>query len=128
MKVSEIMRKPVGTLSPETTVADALARMRELKVASLPVEDQDEFFSGIVTMAELSRLSVEAKGQPSDPIKRYLSAYPVTATTEMDVSRLAEMMRDRGLDHVVVLDRVHVVGALSLAEATSAHHGAGPMP
>ena len=126
MRVAEIMRKPVGTLSPETTVADALARMRELGVTSLPVEDQDEFFSGIVTMAELSRRSIEAKGQPSDPIKHCLSAYPVTATPEMDVGRLGEMMRDRGLDQIVVLDRVHVVGAVSLIEATAARGGVSP--
>ena len=127
MKVSEIMRKPVGTLSPETTVTEALARMQALGVASLPVEDEDEFFSGIVTVAELSRRPDEAKGQPSAEVKHYLSAYPVTATPEMDVARLAEMMRSRGLEYIVVLDRVHVVGALSLAEATSAHQGAGSM-
>ena len=125
MRVAEVMRKPVGTLSPETTVADALARMRELGVSLLPIEDQDEFFSGIVTVAELSRRSLEAKGDLSEPVKNYKSAYPITATPEMDVGRLAEMMRDRGLDYIVILDRVHVVGALSLVEATAAHAAAG---
>jgi CBS domain-containing protein len=126
MRVAEIMRKPVGTLSPETTVAEALARMHELGVTLLPIEDADEFFSGIVTVAELSRRSLEAKGNSSDPVKGCPSAYPVTATPEMDVGRLAEMMRNRGLEHIVVLDRVHVVGALSLVEATAAHAGTGP--
>jgi CBS domain-containing protein len=43
-----------------------------------------------------------------------------TATPEMDVARVAEMMRDRGVDDIMVVEGRYLVGALSLAEAGKA--------
>jgi hypothetical protein len=38
----------------------------------------------------------------------------------MDVARVAEMMRDRGVDDIMVVEGRSLVGALSLAEAGKA--------
>jgi hypothetical protein len=41
----------------------------------------------------------------------------------MDVDRMAEMMRDKGVDDIVVVEGGHLVGAPFLAEAGKAETG-----
>ena len=117
MKVREIMRIPVGRILPTATVAEALARMREPGVASLLVEDAGGSFWGTVRLADLTRSLAEGKGVSADAVGKGLSSQPVTATPEMDVARVAELMRYKGLDDIMVLDGTHLVGTVSLAEA-----------
>ncbi len=120
MKVREIMRAPRAILSPETTVAEALARLRECGVSSLPVADQDGFLQGLVTLAALSQPRPEARETSAETVRQHLSPQLVTATPEMEVSRLAEMMRYKGFENIMVVDGRTLVGALSLDEATRA--------
>ena len=117
MKVKDIMRKTIETLLPETSVKGALDRMHALKVSSLPVQDQGGSFLGIVTEADLSRRVASAESEGVAPIKNRLSPMAVTATPEMDVGRLAEMMRDRGLDSIMVVEARRLAGTISLEEA-----------
>ena len=123
MKVREIMRKPIGALLPETTAKVALARMRELGVTSLPVQDPNGFFLGIVQVADITRHIAGNEAEGAIPIKDRFSRSAVTATPEMDVGRLAEMMRDKSLENIMVLEAGRLVGAVSLREVSAA---AGP--
>lgn len=113
VKVKDVMRRPAATAPPDTTVEEALARMQALRVSALPVVDADDALLGVVRADALERV---AEVDRSTPIKsRAVST--VTATPEMDVGRLAEMMRYKGMDWIVVLEARHLVGALTLAEA-----------
>ena len=124
MRVKEIMRKPIATLLPETPAKEALDRMRALGVTSLPVQDQSGFFLGIVQVADITRHIASNEAEGAVPIKDRFSRSAVTATPEMDVARLAEMMRYKSLENVMVLEARHLVGAVSLEQARSA---AGPI-
>jgi len=127
MRVKDIMRKTVETLLEDTSVQGALDRMHALGLSSLPVQDQGGSFLGIVTVADLSRRVASAESEGAAPIKNRLSPMAVTATPEMDVGRLAEMMRDRGLDNIMVLEARRLAGTVSLemAQAGQAQGQAG---
>ena len=116
MKVKEIMRVLGETILPETTVEAAIARMRSLGIPSLPVVDGEGSFRGMATEADLTRLLGEGKATASDPVHSYLRGSIVTATPEMNAARLAEMMRDRALRHILVVEARHLVGEVSLEE------------
>ena len=120
MKVKEIMRKPRGTLLPETPAKEALDRMRALGVTSLPVQDQSGVFLGIVQVADIVRHISSDEGEGAVPIKDRFSRSAVTATPEMDAARLAEMMQYKNLENVMVLEAQRLVGAVSLKEARTA--------
>lgn len=120
MKVKEIMQKPMATLLPETPAKQALDRMRALGVTSLPVQDQNGFFLGIVQVADITRHIARNEAEGAVPIKDRFSRSAVTATPEMDVGRLAEMMRYKSLENVMVLEARHLVGAVSLDIARAA--------
>jgi len=120
MKVKEIMQKPIATLLPETPAKEALDRMRALEVTSLPVQDQSGFFLGIVQVADIVRSIASDEAEGAVAIKDRFSRSAVTATPEMDVGRLAEMMRFKSLENVMVLEERHLVGAVSLEMARTA--------
>lgn len=120
MKVKEIMRMPMGTLLPETPAKEALDRMRALGVTSLPVQDQSGFFLGVVQVADIARNIASDEAEGAVAIKERFARSVVTATPEMDVGRLAEMMRYKSLENVMVLEERHVVGAVSLEMARTA--------
>jgi CBS domain-containing protein len=120
MKVKEIMRKPMATLLPETPAKEALARMRSLGVTSLPVQDANGIFLGIVQVTDIERHMARDEAEGSVAIKDRFSRSAITATPEMDVTRLAEMMHDKSLENIMVLEARHLVGAVSMEEARSA--------
>ncbi len=120
MKVKEIMRKPIATLLPETPAMQALDRMRSLGATSLPVQDPNGIFLGIVQVADIARHIASDEAEGTVAIKDRFSRSAVTATPEMDVARLAEMMRYKSLENIMVLEARHLVGAVSLEEARAA--------
>jgi CBS domain-containing protein len=93
---------------------------------SLPVEDAEGFLLGVARHADLSRALAEGSVASSAAVGDGLSSHLVTATPEMDVARVAEMMRDRGVDDIMVVEGRSLVGALSLAEAGKAETGLRP--
>jgi len=132
MKVKELMRTSVARVAPAVTVGEALSRMDGSGVTSLPIEDAEGCLLGVARLADLSRALAEGSVASSASIGDGLSSHLVTATPEMDVARVAEMMRDRGVDDIMVVEGRSLVGALSLAEAGKAgpagadhHHQAG---
>lgn len=126
MKVKELMRISVAKVSPAATVMEALSRMDGSGVTSLPVEDAEGFLLGVAKHADLSRALAQGTVAPSAAVGDGLSSHLVTATPEMDVARVAEMMRDRGVDDIMVVEGRSLVGALSLAEAGKAETGLRP--
>ena len=120
MKVKELMQKPIATLLPETSAKEALNRMRTLGVTSLPVQDANGVFLGIVQVADIERHIARDEGEGKIAIKDRFSRSAVTATPEMDVGRLAEMMRHKGLENIMVLEARHLVGAVSREQALAA--------
>jgi len=123
MKVKELMRTAVAKVSPSATVGEALSRMDGAGVTSLPVEDAEGFLLGVARHADLSRALTEGTVMSSAAVGDGLSSHLVTATPDMDVARVAEMMRDRGVDDIMVVEGRFLVGALSLAEAGKAETG-----
>jgi len=117
MRVGEIMGVPQAVLAPETTVAVGLAVMHECGAPSLPVANREGILLGLVTLADLPRLLAEAEARGSETVRQHLSPHLVTATPEMDASRLAEMMRYKAMKNIMVTEGKAFVRALSLDQA-----------
>jgi CBS domain-containing protein len=126
MKVKELMRTSVAKVSLGATVGEALSMMDGSGVTSLPVEDAEGILLGVARHADLSRRLAEGSVASSAAVGDGLSSHLVTATPEMDVARVAEMMRDRRVSDIMVVEGRYLVGALSLAEAGKVETGLRP--
>ena len=76
IRVDSIMTTPVITVSPETTVSQAVAMMTSSRIRHLPVMDKDRLI-GIVTIGDLARSIIAAQAHTIDQLHGYIGQkYP----------------------------------------------------
>ena len=115
MRVGEIMQTSVVSCSPDATIAEAAAHMRERAVgACLVVEG--ERLAGIFTERDLLRLVGAGEDPRSWPVSRGMTPDPAVCPPEADVLWAGDTMRRMGVRHLPVVEDGHVVGMVSLRD------------
>jgi CBS domain-containing protein len=125
MKVSEIMSRPVITVTADTGVKAAAVLLAQLGVSALPVVNARGELMGIVSEADL--LPMETRPDPrsqATPLAPTAGSTPknvaevmtrdvLTVSTGSEVSQAARIMLDAGIKRVPVVQGRRVVGILS---------------
>jgi CBS-domain-containing membrane protein len=125
MKVSEIMSRPVITVTADTGVKAAAVLLAQLGVSALPVVNARGELMGIVSEADL--LPIETRPDPrsqATPLAPTAGSTPknvaevmtrdvLTVSTGSEVSQAARIMLDAGIKRVPVVQGRRVVGILS---------------
>jgi CBS domain-containing protein len=121
MLVKDIMQSNVVTISPLATLRDAMAKMKNHKVKSLVVERRDVHDAyGIITYTTILRTIVAEEGD-IDLINVYdVFRKPVLSVPPlMDVKYVAQLMADRRLSRLVVLEGGDLVGIITMNDIVS---------
>jgi len=115
--VRDVMTRNVETTSPETPIAEAARRMRDLDVGSLPVTDGSRLL-GIVTDRDLSvRATAAAKDPNSTHVREVMSPELAWVFDDEPADAAARVMRERQIRRLPVLDRSdRLVGVVALAD------------
>jgi CBS domain-containing protein len=125
VKVTEIMSRPVITVSPRTPLKEAAQLLVEHGISALPVLDEKAGLVGIVSEADL--VPIEARPDPrsqSTPLPPTAGRTPrtvaevmtrnvITVTAGSEVSQAARAMLEAGVKRVPVMRGRHVVGVVS---------------
>jgi signal-transduction protein with cAMP-binding, CBS, and nucleotidyltransferase domain len=124
-RVAEVMRGPVVTVAPDTSLAEASRAMIRERIGSLVVADAEGTVRGIATERDFLRALAEMGSNAADaPISRIMSG-PVETITE-DAALFVAMgrMPRLGINHLVVVDGrglpVGVISASTLMRLRSA--------
>lgn len=106
----------VFSISPDTTVFEALTLMEQTQVGALLVIDGQELV-GIVTERDYARKMV-LKGRSSfvTPVREIMTKDVVTVTPSHSNQTCMELMTQGHLRHLPVLDQGQVVGLLSIGD------------
>jgi acetoin utilization protein AcuB len=123
MLVRERMSKNPYTISPETPVADALRRMREIHIRRFPVLDKGGKLVGIVSEKDLLYASPSPATTLSMHEMHYLLAKlsvaevmkrdVVTTTEDTPVEDAARIMTDRKIGGLPVVREGRLVGIIT---------------
>lgn len=112
--VDEIMKTPVTTVQEEESIGEAARRMVSKNVRGLPVVDPRGELVGIVTKTDLTRyfadthtgqLKVKDIYQPKEVVP--------TVNVSHSISRAMDLIQDRAVDRVVVLDGQRPIGIIT---------------
>jgi CBS domain-containing protein len=116
-QVRDVMTRGVEVVSPDTTVDHVAMRMRDLDVGSLPVCDGTRLL-GTVTDRDLTvRTTAAGKDPKSTPVRQVMSPEIVWVFEDESAERAAQIMRDRQIRRLPVLDRAdRLVGILTLGD------------
>jgi CBS domain-containing protein len=113
MKATDVMRRPVVSVSPSTTARAANALLVDHGFAALPVVDEDEHVVGIVTGSDLLRATVTG-ANPRTIVAQVMHVPAITAVVTATPAELADTMLRHGLHCLPVVDEAEVlVGVVS---------------
>lgn len=124
MKVSELMTRSVVTLSPDETLAQAAATLASLNVSGAPVCDGEQRLVGVFSKSDLVSRLIDGRVDPSASVGDHMSTAPVTLRPEDDVRKATDLMAERSIHRLVIVDAEgRVVGILSPLDILKAVHG-----
>jgi len=117
MKVSEVMTRGAECTRPEATLQEAADQMRKLDVGALPVCGNDKLV-GMITDRDIAVRSVATGDNPMlGKVQDAMTPTVVYCYEDQDVSEAAEIMKDRQIRRLVVLNRdKRLAGIVSLGD------------
>jgi CBS domain-containing protein len=121
MKISEIMTRDIKKATPDNTLADIAAMMRDEDIGSLPVV-QDGELRGIVTDRDIVvRAIADAKEPTTTTVQEVLSEELESVEPEDDVEDAADLMASRQIRRLPVVQRGKLIGMVSLGDIAVKH-------
>ncbi|QHJ70260.1 CBS domain-containing protein [Planococcus halotolerans] len=115
MKVADIMTKEVDTCTPQTSLQEAAAKMKEINVGSIPIVDNDKLI-GIITDRDIVVRGIADNISLDTAVSEILSESMVTGSQDMSVEDAAELMADHQIRRLPIVDNDKVVGIVSLGD------------
>ncbi|MCY1286038.1 Inosine-5'-monophosphate dehydrogenase [compost metagenome] len=106
----------VHTIGPDDTVLEALRVMAENNVGALPVIDGDQLVGVVSERDYARRIILKGRSSVGTPVKAIMSAPVVTVEPRQDLRACMELMTERKLRHLPVLDAGRLVGLLSIGD------------
>jgi len=117
MQLKEIMSRDVEVVRPDSTIQEAAEKMRALDVGPLPVCDGDRLV-GMITDRDITvRATAEGAEPFSTRVGDVMTAEMVFAFEDDDIEKAAQMMRDKQVRRLAVLNRdKQLVGIVALGD------------
>ena len=120
MKVSDVLKGKGGrvvTIDAKATVAEAVARLVQNNIGSLPVVDEAGRLIGVLSERDVLRLMHNrGDGFSRDRIADVMTTDPVTCTPECDVDEVMGQMSERRIAKIPVVDGERLVGIVSVGD------------
>ena len=109
-------RKGVFSVSPDSTVHDALVLMAGKNTGSVLVTENDKLV-GIFTERDYAR-KVNLKGRSSNTtaIKEVMTANPFTVAMDTTIEQCMALMAGKKIRHLPVVDGETLVGVISIGD------------
>jgi len=110
----------VISVAPDLSVFDAIKLMADRLVGSLLVMN-DEELRGIVTERDYAR-KVIIKGRSSETtsVSEIMSTEVLTTSSSQTVNQCMELMTERRIRHLPVVEDNHVIGMISIGDLVQA--------
>jgi CBS domain-containing protein len=114
--VAQIMKKPVKTVGPETSVVSAAKTMKAARVGALFVKKGKQFI-GIVTETDIVRRAVST-GKPLGKltVEKIMTSPVCTVEGTQSVDDAQDMMGDLGVRHLGVTKGGEIAGVVSVRD------------
>ncbi|WP_435364098.1 CBS domain-containing protein [Haloarchaeobius sp. DYHT-AS-18] len=113
--VRDVMQQTVESISSEATVRACAARLRDAGVGSLVVTSGGDPV-GIVTKSDVVALVASDTDTTTKTAADIMSSPVVTVPASRSVEYAADLLREEGIDQLVVTEGEALVGVLSVTE------------
>jgi CBS domain-containing protein len=125
MKVQEILQakgSAVYSISPDATLATAIAKLVECNVGSLVVLDGDRMV-GILTERDILRACASSQRSHEElTVREHMTANVITGVAEDNVEDVMGLITSRRIRHLPIVQEGRLVGIISIGDVVKAHH------
>jgi CBS-domain-containing membrane protein len=127
MLISEVMTAPAVTVSPDTTIQEALRLLDDHQITTLPVVDRHGALTGIISEADLladagaldvpagSSVRLSIPGAPRR-VGELMTRLVVTVSVDGDLDEAVDLMTSTMIKSLPVIENDRVVGVVSRSD------------
>src|ERR671932_2919098 len=113
--IADLMNRDVVAVAPEDTLGEAAAKMTEMGIVAVVVSDFGRMI-GILSERDIMRAVADRVHSSEARVREWMTADPVTATTETSVEEAGRTMLENGFRHLPVVEGERAVGMLSIRD------------
>jgi CBS domain-containing protein len=115
MQIGGVMRVRLVTARPDQTAAEAIRAMRDAGVGSVVVCDGPEPV-GIFTERDVLKLAGAGASFGTSLLRDVMTPNPLTVTPDVGILDAAQMMGERNLRHLPVVEGGNLAGIVSIKD------------
>ncbi len=116
MKVKDVMTKDVAYVKPDASVFDTATIMQQNNIGAIPVCDQTGVV-GMVTDRDIVVRNVITGTDPkTTPVSNIMTTHVATVTPDTDVEQLGELMAQKQIRRIPVMESNTLVGIVALGD------------
>jgi len=120
MQVRDVLKSKGGkiiSIGPEATVAEAIARLVQNNIGSLPIVDDQDHLVGIISERDVLR-GIHNHGERFHGMRvsEFMTHGAVTCDLDADVNDVMGQMSERRIAKVPVLNETKLVGIVSVGD------------
>jgi citrate synthase len=115
LTVADLMSTPVITAAPEETLAQAAERMRDKRVGSVVVV-QDDKPVGILTERDMIRIAAAGADTGGVRVAEWMTPNPDSVAPDVAVADAFASLAEHGYRHIPVIDGTLLVGLVSMRD------------
>jgi CBS domain-containing protein len=123
MEARDIMSMPPITVFPDTPLKEVGETLLGRRISGVPVVERDGSLAGIVTEADLvpleavpdsrTQVNLRSPGPPKLLARDVMTTEVVALPPDADVARIANLMIERGIKRVPIVDGEKLVGIVA---------------
>jgi CBS domain-containing protein len=113
--IREVMSTTLHTVSPATTVGEAVALMAQHRIGSTLVMEGHRL-EGIFTERDTVRAISQSHDAPGHEVSSWMTRDPMTVRPDEDVESALNTMLEHGFRHLPVVENGEVIGIVSIRD------------
>jgi CBS domain-containing protein len=113
--IADLMTREVVTVAPEDTLGEAAAKMTEKGIGAVVVSDFGRII-GILSERDIMRAVADRIHSSEARVREWMTADPITATTETSIEEAGRTMLEHGFRHLPVIEGERAIGILSIRD------------
>ncbi|MCP3869424.1 MAG: CBS domain-containing protein [Gammaproteobacteria bacterium] len=117
---ARVMKSPVASCGPDTSLKQAYLLMIERKIGSLVVNSESGQLIGVLTFSGIAEAMLLSSANPDDSIMKVACEIPHAIDTDTPLWKADEMMNRHGVKYIIVVDGNTPVGIVSQSDVLRA--------
>lgn len=114
--VADVMTRDVRSVSPDTTIQEAAAMMKDMRTGPFPVVEGGRVVGIITDQDVVARAVAEGRDQQGTTVRDVMTTDVLSCSPDTEIREAARTMQQKETRRLVVLEGDRLVGIVSVSD------------